>query len=159
MMHFVFPIILAIIVWKLRPQKYWQLVVSYLFVSFSGFLVFLLFPAAPTWMASDMGLIEPIRRISSDIWWSLGIHDFPSVYNQISPNAVAAVPSLHAAYATLFALYITTLFKSRTRFLAGACEPYFDTTPMDPSNPAWCQKEFPKPKPRKKILPENVGTN
>jgi hypothetical protein len=43
--------------------------------------------------------------------------------------------------------------------LAGACEPYFDTTPMDPSNPAWCQKEFPKPKPRKKILPENVGTN
>lgn len=118
MMHFVFPIILAIIVWKMRPQKYWQLVVSYLFVSFSGFLVFLLFPAAPTWMASDMGLIEPIRRISSDIWWSLGIHDFPSVYNQISPNAVAAVPSLHAAYATLFALYITTLFKSRIRFLA-----------------------------------------
>lgn len=117
MMHFVFPIALALIVWKFRPAKYWQVVVSYLAASFSGFMVFLLFPAAPPWMASNMALIEPIRRISSDVWWSLGIHNFPSVYNQISPNPVAAVPSLHAAYATLFALFITTLFKSPFRLL------------------------------------------
>jgi membrane-associated phospholipid phosphatase len=118
MLHFVLPIGLAVLVWKLFPKKYWQLVISYLAVSFIGFVVFLVFPAAPTWMASDMGLIEPIRRISSDVWFSLGIHDFPSVYNQISPNAVAAVPSLHAAYSTLFALYISALFRSRLRFLA-----------------------------------------
>ncbi len=118
MLHFVIPIVLAISVWKLQPQKYWQLIVSYVATSFTAFIVFMIFPAAPPWMASQAGLIEPIHRVSSDVWWSLGIKDFPSVYSKVSPNAVAAVPSLHAAYATLFALYVTALFKGRWRFLA-----------------------------------------
>lgn len=118
MLHFVIPISLALFVWKYRPAKYWQVVVSYVTTSFAAFFVFLAFPAAPPWMASDKGLIEPITRISSDVWARLGIQDFPTVYNQISPNAVAAVPSLHAAYATIFALYVMTLFASRWRFLA-----------------------------------------
>lgn len=118
MLHFVIPICLALFVWKYRPKKYWAVVISYITVSFCAFFVFLAFPAAPPWMTSDMGMIEPLRRVSSDVWWSLGIHDFPSFYNQISPNAVAAVPSLHAAYATLFALYVTTLFRSKWRYLS-----------------------------------------
>lgn len=118
MLHFVLPITLAVYVWKRRASKYWQLVTSYVVVSFTGFIIFLLFPAAPPWMASDLGYIEPIQRISSDVWWLLGIKDFPSFYNEISPNPVAAVPSLHAAYATLFALYVTKLFKSKWRFIA-----------------------------------------
>lgn len=118
MLHFVLPIALAVFVWKKRPSKYWQLVMSYVAVSFIGFFVFLLFPAAPPWMSSELGYIEPIHRISSDVWWSLGIKDFPSFYNEISPNPVAAVPSLHAAYATLFALYITVLFRSKWKYVA-----------------------------------------
>jgi membrane-associated phospholipid phosphatase len=69
-------------------------------------------------MANDRSLIEPITRVSSAVWAAFGIHDFPSVYNKISPNPVAAMPSLHAAYSMLFALFITTLFKSRWRWLA-----------------------------------------
>ena len=118
MLHFVLPIALAVYVWKRIPSKYWQLVLSYVLVSFIGFFVFLGFPAAPPWMASDLGYIEPVHRISSDVWWSLGVKDFPSFYNEISPNPVAAVPSLHAAYATLFALFITYLFKSKWRFIS-----------------------------------------
>jgi hypothetical protein len=118
MLHFVLPFSLAIAVWKLKEKHYWRYITAYLTVSFGGFLTFLAFPAAPPWMASDMGLIEHINRISSDVWFALGIHDFPSVYNNISPNPVAAVPSLHAAYATLFALFAITLFKSRWRFLS-----------------------------------------
>lgn len=110
MLHFVFPITLAILVWKLRESEYWRYITTYIVLSFGGFLTYLLFPAAPPWMAADRGLIEPLRRISSDVWASLGIHDFPSVYNRISPNPVAAVPSLHAAYATLFVIFVTKLF-------------------------------------------------
>ncbi len=118
MLHFVMPIGLAIVVWKNKVKKYWQVVTAYIVTSFSGFLVFLAFPAAPPWMARDFGYIEKIQHISGEVWWALGLKDFPTVYSEISPNQVAAVPSLHAAYATLFALFVTTLFKTRWRFAA-----------------------------------------
>ena len=118
MLHFVLPFALAVVIWKLRDKHYWRYVGTYILVSFAGFVTFLTFPAAPPWMASEKGLIEPIVRISSDVWAALGIHDFPSVYNKVSPNPVAAVPSLHAAYATLFALFVITLFKGRWRYLS-----------------------------------------
>jgi len=111
MMHFVFPVVLALVVWKYRAKEYWRYVTTFVVVSFAGFLTFLAFPAAPPWMASDLGIIPHIQRISSMIFFALGLKDFPSVYNKLSPNPVAAVPSLHAAYATLFALFITLLFR------------------------------------------------
>lgn len=118
MLHFVLPFALAFIIWKTREKHYWRYATAFLFVSFAGFLTYLAFPAAPPWMASDLGYIEPIERVSSHVWAALGIHDFPSVYNKISPNPVAAVPSLHAAYATLFAMFAIKLFKTRWRYLS-----------------------------------------
>ena len=118
MMHFVFPIALAVVIWKKFPKYYWRFITCYGLLMLGGFLTYLLFPAAPPWMASDKGLIEPISRISSHVWFALGVNDFPSLYDKIAPNPVAAVPSLHAAFATLFALFVTTLFKSRWRFLS-----------------------------------------
>lgn len=118
LLHFILPIGLAIFVWRKRPKLYWPVVMAFAVVSFMGFVTFLLFPAAPPWMAAENGYIEPIVRVSSHVWFSLGLQDFPSVYNQISPNPVAAVPSLHAAYATLFAIFITKLFSNRWRLAA-----------------------------------------
>lgn len=117
-LHFVLPFGLALLVWKKREKVYWSVIAAYLLLSFAGFLTYLIFPAAPPWLASDKGLIEPITRVSSFVWAAFGIHDFPSVYNKISPNPVAAVPSLHAAYAILFGLYLTRLFKSKWMHLA-----------------------------------------
>ncbi len=125
MLHFVLPFALAVVVWKLRETDYWRYVTAYITVSFAGFLTFLAFPAAPPWMASDRGLIPYITRISSDVWYALGVHDFPSVYNNISPNPVAAVPSLHAAYATLFALFVFKLFPKTKWKYASLLYPLF----------------------------------
>ena len=118
MLHFVMPIGLAIIIWKKMDKAYWRYMFSYVALSFAGFVTYLLFPAAPPWMASGRGLIEPIERISTHVWFALGVHNFPSVYNKISPNPVAAVPSLHAAYAALFALFVYKLFGRRWGALA-----------------------------------------
>ncbi len=118
MLHFVLPLVLAVVIWKLFESEYWRYATAYLVVSFAGFLTFLAFPAAPPWMASDLGYIEQIDRISSSVWQALGVNDFPSLYNKIAPNPVAAVPSLHAAYATLFAMFAITLFKSRWRYVS-----------------------------------------
>lgn len=118
MLHFVLPLVLALVIWKYREKLYWQFVTSFVVVSFAGFLTFLAFPAAPPWMAAQNGTIQPIERISSHVWAALGVEDFPSLYNRISPNPVAAVPSLHAAYATLIALFIFKLFGWRWGLLS-----------------------------------------
>ncbi len=110
MLHFILPVALALLIWKFRASYYWRYITTFLVLSFAGFFTFLAFPAAPPWMASDRGYIEPISRISSSVWSTLGIHDFPSLYNRISPNPVAAVPSLHTAYAALFTLFLWRLF-------------------------------------------------
>ncbi|HLB66563.1 MAG TPA: phosphatase PAP2 family protein [Candidatus Saccharimonadales bacterium] len=118
LLHFVVPVGLAILIWKKRDWFYWRFVWSFLSLSFMGFLTYLALPAAPPWMAAEQGYIEPITRISSHVWYALGIHDFPSLYNKIAPNPVAAVPSLHAAYAVLFAIIITKLFGKKWGLLA-----------------------------------------
>lgn len=118
MLHFVLPFALAIIVWKTREHEYWRYITAFVSISFAAFVIYLLFPAAPPWMSSDMGLIEPISRVSSSVWFSLGISDFPSLYSQVAANPVAAVPSLHAAYATLFAMFVISFFKSGWRYLS-----------------------------------------
>jgi len=110
MMHFLLPIILALLVWKLRESSYWQFVTAYLITSFGAFFVFLLYPTAPPWLASQDGYIPHIARISSAVSGAMGITNFPSVYNYFAANPVAAVPSLHAAYSTLFSLFIFRLF-------------------------------------------------
>lgn len=110
MMHFVLPIALAILVWKTRAAYYWRVISSYVVLSFAGFLTYLVFPAAPPWMASDQGYIERITHVSSYVWSALGFHNFNIAYSKIAPNPVAAVPSLHAAYSTLFVIFIFKLY-------------------------------------------------
>jgi membrane-associated phospholipid phosphatase len=117
-LHFIIPLGLGIIIWKTRAKEFWRVMNTFVVVAFASFLTFLLFPAAPPWLASQNHYIQPIARISSDVWHSLGIHDFPSVYNHISPNPVAAIPSLHAAWATLLPIFIYKLYGRRWAALA-----------------------------------------
>lgn len=118
MLHFILPIGLALLIWKYRDRYYWRYIATYLLVSFAGFITFLLFPAAPPWMAAQQGLIQPLTRVSSKVFTALGIQNFPSLYNKISPNPVAAVPSLHAAYATLLVLFVYKLFGKKWALVA-----------------------------------------
>lgn len=113
LLHFVLPIGLAILIWHTKQSYYWRYVMTFSIVSFAAFFTFLLFPAAPPWLAADTGQIEPITRISSHVWQALGLTDFPSVYDHISPNPVAAVPSLHAAWAILVAIFVSRYYGRR----------------------------------------------
>ncbi|HSX18112.1 MAG TPA: phosphatase PAP2 family protein [Candidatus Saccharimonadales bacterium] len=117
-LHFILPLGLGIIVWKTRDKQFWHVMNTYLVVAFAAFLTFLAVPAAPPWLASQNHYIQPIERISSHVWDKLGIHDFPSVYNAITPNPVAAIPSLHAAWATLLFIFVYKLYGRRWAMLA-----------------------------------------
>ena len=112
-MHFVTPVILALLIWWKRDSLYWPYMWGFVLLSFAGFVTYVVFPAAPPWMAAEHGLIAPIHRISSDIWYAMGITNFSEVYSKLSPNEVAAVPSLHAAYPTLLTLFAGKAFGFR----------------------------------------------
>jgi membrane-associated phospholipid phosphatase len=118
LLHFILPLGLAVLVWKTREKHYWRVVATYLVVAFGAFLTFFIFPAAPPWLASQNHYIQPITRISSDVWAGLGLHNFPSFYNHISPNQVAAIPSLHSAWAVLLLIFVYKLYGRRWAILA-----------------------------------------
>jgi len=110
LMHFILPLGLAVLVWQTREHWYWRVVWTYLATAFGAFLTFFLLPAAPPWLASQNNYIPHIERISSDVWAGLGIRNFPSFYNHITPNEVAAVPSLHAAWAVLLVIFVYKIY-------------------------------------------------
>ena len=65
-------------------------------------------------MASEQGYItEPFTRIAIDIWASLNVHNFSQIYSDISPNPVAAVPSLHSAFPLIIAMFLVKAFGLR----------------------------------------------
>jgi hypothetical protein len=113
LLFFVIPFGLALLVWKNRDRHYWEVVGTYLAVFFAAFATFLIYPAAPPWLAAQNHYIGPISRVSTSVWNSIGIHNFPSVYNHLASNPVAAIPSLHAACATLLTLFIFKLYGRR----------------------------------------------
>lgn len=98
-LHFPLPLIIAFYLWLKDRKAYWQFIVALLTLSFAGFITYILFPAAPPWYASQRaGLIEVYKVVDfvvAQIGWRW---DFSYVYNNLNPNQVAAMPSLHSAY-------------------------------------------------------------
>ena len=118
MLHFILPMALGLVVWKRYEKYFWTVITGLCIGAFLAFFTFLIFPAAPPWMASDRHYIQPVERISSHVWASLGIEDFPTVYHKISPNPVAAVPSHHVLWATLFSIYMFKIFGKKWGLLS-----------------------------------------
>ena len=68
-------------------------------------------PAAPPWLAAKQGVIEPVARISSAGWEVLGLPRAGVLLDagQGQVNLVAAVPSLHTAFAVLMCTLLLPL--------------------------------------------------
>jgi membrane-associated phospholipid phosphatase len=100
MSHFVVPVIMALILWYRKKDRYWPFVSGLIILSYAGFITYLLFPAAPPWWATYYGYLpeEAVVMPLTDIV-------LPTVAVFAGPNPVAAMPSLHAAYPTYIALY------------------------------------------------------
>ncbi|WP_164700820.1 phosphatase PAP2 family protein [Modestobacter sp. KNN46-3] len=106
--HFVVtPVVLGIL-W-LRDRSRWtayaRLVVG---LSAAGLVTYVLYPAAPPWLAAKDGAIEHVDRLSNSGWAVLGLQKAGAVLSagQGQVNQVAAVPSLHTAFAVLTVLVL-----------------------------------------------------
>jgi hypothetical protein len=98
-MHFIVPLFFAAIIWQHYRQHYWPFVISLLVTSYAAFVTFMLVPTAPPWVAGVKGDLPGVHLVHE------GMPALASLYHFLSPNEVAAMPSLHAAYPWLFLLF------------------------------------------------------
>ena len=106
--HFVVtPLVLAVLWSRDRPQwgRYVRMVLA---LSLGGLVTYVLYPAAPPWLAAKEGVIEPVERLSNAGWAVLGLPRAGALleHSQAQVNLVAAVPSLHTAFAVLTCLFL-----------------------------------------------------
>ena len=105
--YFIVPFTVAGFLWardRLEFLRFWRRIVT-LFAA--GLATYVAFPAAPPWMAADMGLLHGVARTTSDGWQVIG-GGTAGLFDegQASVNLVAAVPSLHSAFTMLAALFL-----------------------------------------------------
>jgi hypothetical protein len=105
--YFIVPFALAGWLWardRLGFKRFTRRLVT---LSLAGLATYIAFPAAPPWMAGEMGLIGEVHRTTGRGWEVLSVGT-ASLFSkgQETANMVAAVPSLHSAITTLVALFL-----------------------------------------------------
>jgi membrane-associated phospholipid phosphatase len=110
-LHFLVPLIVALLFWFIDRALFKRLMASMVILSYLAFITYYVFPAMPPWMASTRGFVPPVARIISIVLGSFG-HPMvlPTVYKYFGVNRIAAVPSLHAAFPFMIALFLTEKF-------------------------------------------------
>ena len=89
----------------------------YVAINFGALAIYIVYPMAPPWMASELGYIDAdLPRITGRGWADLGLGRFDLVLQGVG-NPVAAMPSLHAGIAFLVAMYGIWRLRSPLRWL------------------------------------------
>ena len=80
----------------------------------AGLATYILFPAAPPWMAGEIGLLGEVHRTTSEGWEVLGVGTAGWFSKgQGLGNPVAAVPSLHCGITALVAFFLWSRVRHR----------------------------------------------
>ncbi|MEU9133986.1 phosphatase PAP2 family protein [Kitasatospora sp. NPDC048540] len=122
MSHFFTVFLVLAVLWKRRYPSFRRLLALYLAVTFAGFATYVLYPADPPWLTGQEGHMPAVTRIVSDVLNQSGLPRAGSVFENGSEfaNDVAAMPSLHAAYPMLLALFFWRGAGRWTRVLLAA---------------------------------------
>jgi membrane-associated phospholipid phosphatase len=105
--HFFVTLSVLAVLWRVsheRFRRYRTLVVA---LATAGFVTYVLFPAAPPWLAAYEGHIGPVSRTIAGMWGAVGIEPAQALFENHGEfyNQEAALPSLHAAYPMLLLLF------------------------------------------------------
>ncbi len=101
--HFIATSALAVVLWLRNRARWAWFVRRWVFLSLAGLVTYFLYPAAPPWWAAKYGLTDPVARLSTRGWQAIGLHGAGSLLStgQAASNPIAAMPSLHTAFALL----------------------------------------------------------
>lgn len=114
--YFIVPFALAGVLWARDRLAFLGFMRRLVTLALAGLATYLAFPAAPPWLAGEMGLIGVVHRSSSRGFEVLGVGT-ASLFSegQKVSNLVAAVPSLHAGFTMLVALFLWGRVRPRLR--------------------------------------------
>lgn len=105
----------------LRDRDHWFTWARALVVlSFAGLITYAVLPAAPPWYAAEEGLLPPLDRISTRGLDAMGLSFAEGLvdHGRAVTNDVAAIPSLHTAFAVLVAVWFFGRIPQRHRWWA-----------------------------------------
>lgn len=120
--YFVATYLVAGFLWFFARGLFRRYVAMVLLLAMMGFATYTLFPAAPPWLASEYGHLEPTTRSIAVVWSEIPIASVNTFFEKGSQyaNPVAAIPSLHAAYTLLITLFLWRLAPRWGRLLLAA---------------------------------------
>ncbi len=105
--HFVLSPAIALVLWLTDRHRFLKFLTWFVAVTTAGYVTYALFPAVPPWLASQHGDLAPTHRLARELWSILGGHRMAEMFSgtNVYANDVAAIPSLHAAYPLLIAMF------------------------------------------------------
>jgi membrane-associated phospholipid phosphatase len=114
--YFIVPFALAGALWVRDRLAFLRFTKRLVSLALAGVATYIAFPAAPPWMAGEMGLLDNIHRTTSEGWGVLGVGTAGLFSKgQSGANLVAAVPSLHSAFTALVAMFLWRRVRPRLR--------------------------------------------
>jgi membrane-associated phospholipid phosphatase len=105
--YFIVPFALAGVLWARDRLAFLAFARRLVTLALAGLATYILFPAAPPWLAGETGLIDEVHRTTARGWEVMGVGT-ASLFSkgQAASNLVAAVPSLHSAFVVLVAMFL-----------------------------------------------------
>ncbi len=120
--HFVIPFSFAFLLWQYKKLLYYEYILALLFLTFAGFVTYIVFPVAPPWLAGHLGHLSPVALIRHEYLSHFHYGNAIALFvTQVNPNLVAAMPSLHAAYPFLSLLFTVYYFRKYAPFIFVYC--------------------------------------
>ncbi len=105
--YFIVPFATAGVLWARNRPDFLKFSKRLVTLAIAGLATYILFPAAPPWMAGEQGLLEGVQRTTADGFASLDVGTAALFSKgQQNVNLVAAVPSLHAGFTALVAMFL-----------------------------------------------------
>lgn len=105
--YFIVPYALAGYLWARDRLAFLAWIKRMVTLGLAGLATYILFPAAPPWLAGETGLLGDVHRTTSKGWEILGVGTAALFRDgQDKVNLVAAVPSLHSGFCMLVALFL-----------------------------------------------------
>jgi hypothetical protein len=103
--HFLVIPTIGVALWVRHREQWGRFMRRWFTLSVAGLITYFVYPAAPPWWASKFGhLPDEVLRISTNGWNAVGLHSAGNTLNALqveASNPVAAMPSLHTAYALM----------------------------------------------------------
>ena len=114
--YFIVPFALLGYLWARDHPAFLRFAKRLVSLALAGLATYILVPAAPPWMAGEMGLLDEVHRTTGKGWEVLGIGTAGWFSKgQGLGNPVAAVPSLHTAFCALVAFFLWSRVRPRWR--------------------------------------------